>query len=75
MAVEAGKSLVWDWDIQADSNRLFGDLQTILGLPASTFHESAEDFRHGCIQMTGKSRRGLRTRPDIGWRRMLRSFA
>jgi|SRR5215472_6406004 len=45
MAVEAGKFLGWDWDIQADSNRLFGDLQTVLGIPRSTFCESAEDFR------------------------------
>lgn len=45
MAVEAGKSLGWDWDIQSDSHSLFGDLQSVLGIPTSTLCESAEDFR------------------------------
>jgi PAS domain S-box-containing protein len=44
MAVEAGKSVGWDWDIPSGRNRWFGDL-TIFGLSTSNFTGRAAEFR------------------------------
>ena len=44
LAVEAGKSVGWDWDIPAGHDRWFGDLQTIFGIAGSEFNGSVADF-------------------------------
>ncbi|MCU1300636.1 MAG: domain S-box protein [Candidatus Sulfotelmatobacter sp.] len=45
LAVEAGKSVGWEWDTKTDINRWFGDLQTIFGIESDTYFGQAEDFR------------------------------
>jgi PAS domain S-box-containing protein len=45
LAVEAGKSVGWDWDIKTGQDRWFGDLQTVFGIPSDTYSGSVEDFR------------------------------
>ena len=45
LAVEAGKSVGWDWDVQSGRNQWFGDLQTMFGIPAESYSGHAEDFR------------------------------
>ncbi len=44
MAVEAGKSLGWEWDIKSGRLSWFGDLQNIMGIPSDTFVGRREDF-------------------------------
>ena len=46
LAVEAGGSVAWDWDLASGRGRRFGDLQTIYGIPTSTYSGEIEDFRH-----------------------------
>jgi signal transduction histidine kinase/ABC-type uncharacterized transport system substrate-binding protein len=46
LAVEAGGSVAWDWDLASGRGRRFGDLQTIYGIPASSYSGEIEDFRH-----------------------------
>ena len=48
LAMEAGKSVGWDWDIQTGQNTLFGDLRTTFGIPSNTFVGRVEDFRR-CV--------------------------
>jgi len=43
-AVEAGKTLGWDWDVKTGSDRCFGDLQTIFGMQSDTHSGRVEDF-------------------------------
>jgi PAS domain S-box-containing protein len=45
MALEAGKSVGWDWDIKSGRDSWFGDLQTMFGIPANTYFGHVEDFR------------------------------
>lgn len=45
MAVQAGKSVGWDWDVKSGRDQWFGDLQTIFGIPAETYSGKVEDFR------------------------------
>jgi PAS domain S-box-containing protein len=45
LALEAGKSVGWDWDVKSGRQRWFGDLQTVLGIPSSTYLGHVEDFR------------------------------
>ena len=45
LAVEAGESVGWDWDIQSGRNQWFGDLQTMYGIPADSYSGHIEDFR------------------------------
>jgi len=45
MAVEAGGSVGWDWDLTSGQGRRFGDLQTIFGIPAYSYSGEIEDFR------------------------------
>jgi len=45
LAVEAGKSVGWDWDLKSGRNRCFGDLQTVFGIPTDTYSGDIEDFR------------------------------
>jgi PAS domain S-box-containing protein len=45
LAVEAGKSSGWDWDIKSGRVRRFGDLQTIYGIPSYAHSGHIDDFR------------------------------
>lgn len=45
LAVEAGKSIGWDWDVKSGEDRRFGDLQTIFGIPADSYSGRIEDFQ------------------------------
>jgi PAS domain S-box-containing protein len=45
LALEAGKSVGWDWDIKSGRDSCFGDLQTIFGIPSNTYVAQMEDFR------------------------------
>jgi PAS domain S-box-containing protein len=44
LAVEAGKSVGWDWDIKTGQDRWFGDLQTVFGIPSDSYSGKVEDF-------------------------------
>jgi PAS domain S-box-containing protein len=44
LALEAGKSVGWDWDVKRGTDTWFGDLQTIFGIPMKTFVGRVEDF-------------------------------
>ncbi len=45
LAVEAGRSVAWDWDLKSGRGRRVGDLQTIFGIPADSYAGEIEDFR------------------------------
>jgi signal transduction histidine kinase/ABC-type uncharacterized transport system substrate-binding protein len=45
LAVEAGRSVAWDWDLKSGQGRRVGDLQTIFGIPANSYSGQIEDFR------------------------------
>ena len=45
LAVEAGRSVGWDWDIKTGSDRWFGDLETVFGIPADSYSGHVHDFR------------------------------
>jgi PAS domain S-box-containing protein len=45
LAVEAGKSVGWDWDLKSGRDRWFGDLENIFGIPSDTYSGHVEDFR------------------------------
>jgi PAS domain S-box-containing protein len=45
LAVEAGRSVAWDWDLKSGQGRRVGDLQTIFGIPADSYSGQIEDFR------------------------------
>jgi len=45
LALEAGKSVGWDWDVKSGRDRWFGDLQTVFGIPSNTYVGHVEDFR------------------------------
>jgi PAS domain S-box-containing protein len=45
LAVEAGKSVGWDWDVQSGRDQWFGDLQTMFGIPVDSYSGHVEDFR------------------------------
>lgn len=45
LAVEAGKSVGWEWDAKTGTNRWFGDLHTIFGIDADTYSGLAGDFQ------------------------------
>jgi PAS domain S-box-containing protein len=44
-AVEAGKSVGWDWDVKTGRDRWFGDLQTMFGLQSDTYCGDVAEFR------------------------------
>ena len=44
LAVEAGKSVGWDFDVQRGRNRWFGDLQTVFGMSGDSFEATNGDF-------------------------------
>jgi len=45
LAVEAGSSVVWDWDARTGINRWFGDLRTMFGIESDTHSGQAGDFQ------------------------------
>jgi len=45
LAVEAGKSLGWDWDVKSGRHTWLGDLQNILGIRSSNQEGDINDFR------------------------------
>jgi PAS domain S-box-containing protein len=45
LAVEAGKSIGWDWDIKSGQDRWFGDLKTVYGIPSDNYSGDVDDFR------------------------------
>src|SRR5678810_667444 len=45
LALEAGKAVAWEWDVKTGRDAWFGDLQTIFGLPSTTYRGHVEDFR------------------------------
>jgi PAS domain S-box-containing protein len=45
VALEAGKSVVWDWDVKSGRDSWFGDLQTMFGIASNTYFGHVEDFR------------------------------
>ena len=45
LAVEAGKSVGWSADLRTGRNRLFGDLQTMYGIPAYNYNGYFGEFR------------------------------
>ncbi len=45
LAVEAGRSVAWDWDLKSGQGQRVGDLQTIFGIPADSYSGEIEDFR------------------------------
>ena len=44
LAVEAGKSVGWEWDLKTGRKSWFGDLQTVFGIPSDSFVGRKEDF-------------------------------
>ena len=47
LAVEAGKSVGWEWNLKTGRLSWFGDLQTMLGIPSDTYVGRMDDFfRH-----------------------------
>jgi PAS domain S-box-containing protein len=46
LAVEAGSSVGWDWDVRNGHDERFGDLKTIFGIPSDTYSGNIEVFRN-----------------------------
>jgi PAS domain S-box-containing protein len=44
LAVEAGQSVGWEWDLKTGRDSWFGDLQTMFGIPSDSFVGRPEDF-------------------------------
>ena len=44
LAMEAGRSVGWDWDIKSGQDRWFGDLRTIFGIASDTYAGRVNDF-------------------------------
>ena len=45
MAMEAARSVGWDWDVKSGRDVWFGDLKTMFGIPSTTYVGRVEDFR------------------------------
>jgi PAS domain S-box-containing protein len=45
LAMEAGKSVGWDRDVKTGQDTLFGDLQSVFGIPLEVYKGRVEDFR------------------------------
>jgi PAS domain S-box-containing protein len=45
LAMKAGKSVAWHWDVRSGQDTWSGDLQTIFGIPSNTYIGHVEDFR------------------------------
>jgi PAS domain S-box-containing protein len=44
LALEAGRSVAWEWDLKAGQNSWFGDLENMFGIPLGTFIARDEEF-------------------------------
>jgi PAS domain S-box-containing protein len=44
VAMKCGRSVGWEWDLATGRDYWFGDLQTIFGIEAETWHGRLEDF-------------------------------
>ncbi len=44
MALEAGKSVGWEWDVRSGRDQWFGDLQTMFGIPVDNYSGRPDDF-------------------------------
>ena len=44
LAVQAGRSVGWEWDLTTGRDSWFGDLQTMFGIQSDTFVGRLEDF-------------------------------
>ena len=44
LAVEAGKSVAWEWDLKTGRLSWFGDLQNMFGIPSDTYVGRREDL-------------------------------
>jgi signal transduction histidine kinase/ABC-type uncharacterized transport system substrate-binding protein len=44
LAVDAGRSVGWDWDLKSDRNGWFGDLQTVFGVPLDSHSGPGDEF-------------------------------
>jgi len=44
LAMEAGKSVAWEWDVQSGRDSWFGDLKTMFGIPSEIYDGRVEDF-------------------------------
>jgi PAS domain S-box-containing protein len=45
LALEAARSVGWDWDLKSGRDHWFGDLQTVFGIPSTSYWGKVEDFR------------------------------
>jgi len=45
LAMESGKSVGWEWDLETNRDTWFGDLPTIFGIPGNVYVGHVEDFR------------------------------
>jgi PAS domain S-box-containing protein len=45
LAVEAGRAVGWDWDVEHGCDRWFGDLQTMFGIPSDNYSGNSSEFR------------------------------
>jgi len=45
LALEAGTSVGWEWDVKNGRDRWFGDLQTVFGIPSDDRSVDVEGFR------------------------------
>jgi len=45
LALEAGRSVGWDWDIKSGRDRWFGDLETVFEIPPIIYCGQVEPFR------------------------------
>ena len=68
LAVEAGKSVGWEWDLKTGRLTWFGDLQTMFGIPSDTFVGRMEDFFRYVHpedrQSVGESGRRCQAKPE-----------
>jgi PAS domain S-box-containing protein len=44
LALEAGHSVGWDWDVRSGRDQWFGDLKSIFGITADTYSGRVEEF-------------------------------
>src|SRR5262249_28220578 len=47
LAMQAGKSVAWEWDVASGRDSRFGDLHTIFGIASNTYIGHIEDFHRG----------------------------
>jgi len=44
LAMDAGTSVGWDWDVRSGKDTWFGDLKTVFGIPSKIYNGHVEDF-------------------------------